>query len=274
MSQRRQEARQAKQARRREERTRPRVSKQSAGGAPPVVSARATAVTRPPQSQTFWTARNRLIIFGGLVGLLVVAVIGWVFLQANKPLPGTGYPTQGNNHLADATTEHDAYNSNPPTSGWHLPPVPRPGIYTNPIIPEGVGHFMEHGGVWVLYNCPQGCAGDVSELTKLVNGAIDRNKPVALGPFPTMESKFAVVGWQRLLTLDTLDLNQINGFVNRISCRYNPEGGPYCSGVRGKVATTAADSRNSTLPVTVNPISVFPSQTAGATPAPSASPRP
>ena len=150
MSQRRQEARRAKQERRREQRHQARSAVRRTA---PVLTARpaATAVAVPPRTP-FWTARNKWIVVGGIAGVLVLVAAIYIFRSVTAPLPGEHFETQGNAHLADITQPHEPYNSNPPTSGPHLPPVPRPGIYTQPKQPEELGHIMEHCGVWVLYN--------------------------------------------------------------------------------------------------------------------------
>jgi hypothetical protein len=119
---------------------------------------------------------------------------------------------------------------------------------------------MEHGGVWVLYNCPEGCEQDVNTLQDLTNDAIDGGRPAAMAPFPSMDAKFAVVAWQYLLKQDELDRGALDEFVSRHACRYNPEGGPYCSGVRGEVKDDSG-SRPMELPVTQVPFSVFGSPT-------------
>ena len=263
MSQRRQEARRAKQERRREERHQSRVGQRRAA----VAERPAPAAPAPPR--TFWTTRNRWIVFGSLAGLIVLALAAWIISAVRAPLPGEKFPSQGNDHLSSSTQPHDPYNSNPPTSGWHLPPVPRPGVYNQPKIPEDLGHFMEHGGVWVLYNCPEGCESDVQALQRLVDRALDRGRPVALAPFPSMDAKYAVVAWQYLLKQDELDTGKLEDFISRHACRYNPEGGPYCTGVRGKVAEDAQGRDTSNVPiVSPTPFSVFGDQT----PAPAGSP--
>lgn len=154
---------------------------------------------------------------------------------AAATLPGRMFPSQGNDHLVDAAQPHLPYNSDPPTSGPHLPPLQRPGVYTQPFAPQALPHFMEHGGVWVLYNCPAGCDADLTSLQSLVNRAASQGRPAALAPYPLTTGRFAVAAWQYLLTLDTLDPAQIERFVEQHACRYNPEGGPYCTGVRGQI---------------------------------------
>jgi hypothetical protein len=271
MSQRRQEARRAKQERRREERkaatrstSRPRPATTNGVHASPAPARVAPAAAGPG----FWTKRTKLIAGGALAAIVLIAVGVWVFMQVRAPLPGQQFEDQGGVHLNSADDPHPEYNSNPPTSGWHLPPVPRPGIYTQDRRPEDLGHFMEHGGVWLLYDCPDGCADDVRRLEQLANEWIDRGRPVAVSPYSRMDHRFAAVAWTYLLTQDRLEVPALDNFISRHGCRYNPEGGPYCVGVRGAVATPPAtmEGRNN-IPITVvPPTSVF------QTPAPVGSP--
>jgi hypothetical protein len=264
MSQRRQETRRAKQERRREQRHQARSAVRRPVATPPAAVAR----ERPAagRRETFWTTRNRWIVFGGLAAVIVLAIGFWIFRSVTAPLPGEHFESQGNAHLADATSPHEPYNSNPPTSGPHLPPIPKPGIYTQPRLPEDLGHFMEHGGVWVLYNCPDGCDQEVQQLTQLVNDAIDSGRPAALAPFPSMDPGFAAVAWQQLIKLDAFDGGKIDNFISRLACHYNPEGGPYCTVRRGSVKDAPAD-RMQDLPVIQQPVSVFGSATPAASPA-------
>lgn len=269
MSQRRQEARQAKQSQRRE------ASKAAARAAQQrrvtsvTTPERPRAATPPPpiaRRQSFWTPRNRWLVIGLIAALIAAALIFWILRSATAALPGEGFPSQGGVHLNSPTDPHPPYNSNPPTSGWHLADIPKPGIYAQNRPPETLGHFMEHGGVWVLYNCPGGCPDDVKTLTDLVNKQIDRNHPTALSPFNTMDARFAVVAWQRLLTLDSVDTKQINNFIDRLNCRYSPEGAaPYCPAQRGKIADAPTSQVSST--VTTAPTSVFSTPAATGTPA-------
>ena len=161
----------------------------------------------------------------------------WV---ATEWLPGTRYPSNGNGHLTDAQQTHGAYFSNPPSSGWHTAPVPRPGVYTQPKSPEDIPHFLEHGGVWILYTCPSGCSDVTERLHEIVNRSIDAGRPVAVAPYPEHGRqppmrRINAVAWQYILETDELDVRTIQRFIEAHACRYNPEGGPYCSGVRGRV---------------------------------------
>jgi Protein of unknown function (DUF3105) len=268
MSQRRQDTRRTQQERRRDAKHQARATQRRS----PAAVADKPKSAAPPPSAGFWTARNKWIAFGGAAAVVVALVAWWVISSVRAPLPGEKFPTAGNSHLSSIDDPHESepYTSNPATSGPHLAPLPKAGIYVQPKRNEELGHFMEHGGVWVLYNCPDGCPEDVEQLTKIVNDANNRNRPVALAPFPTMDTKFAVVAWQYLLTLDELNTKEINNFIDRHQCRYNPEGGPYCSGVRGSVASNSQN--RSMAPASATPFSVFGNQTPAPSTAPSSSP--
>ena len=71
------------------------------------------------------------------------------------------HPDQGGGHVAEGTRV--LYSSNPPSSGMHYAiwaqwatiyelPVPRP-YYV---------HNLEHGGIVLLYHCPEGCEGGLA----------------------------------------------------------------------------------------------------------------
>ncbi len=162
-------------------------------------------------------------------------------------LPGQAFRSNGNTHITAGGTV-GTYFSNPPTSGWHYAETVRPGIYDTPLTAQDIPHFMEHGGVWVLYNCPTACVDLVNQLIPVVNRSTQAGKPVALAPYPKMEKRIAVVAWQRLLTLDAFDEAQVQDFIDKLVCKYNPEGGAPCNVVAGKIepavdaATTAGSA--------------------------------
>jgi hypothetical protein len=249
MSQRRQDARKAAQDRRRQERRQARIEQRRramAARSPRTATAAPSPVTSAPKPGL----RQRRVVIGPLrmsvpaligsvVGVLVLAVVAFYIIAAQlEPLPGTKFESNGNLHVSPGEP-HGAYFSNPPTSGWHYAPIPNPGIYTNPQEPEALGHFMEHGGVWVLYTCPDGCPEVVSRLQEIVTSFTDRRRPVALAPYPAPgreapEQRINVIAWQYKLSMDEVARGAIEEFIERHVCRYNPEGGLWCGAVRGK----------------------------------------
>ncbi len=85
----------------------------------------------------------------------VVLVIGgiWLYRFATTPAPGKQFPDQGREHVSPEEVAKFKYNSNPPTSGPHLPIWVKPGIYTTPQIDGELIHSLEHGYVIISYNC-------------------------------------------------------------------------------------------------------------------------
>src|ERR1051325_8364388 len=106
--------------------------------------------------------------------LVVAAVVGYFAYRAAADLPGTQKPDQGNLHIAAETTPPtraeppapEPYNSDPPTSGPHLPYVAPWGVHTRPIPLELQVHNLEDGGVVVQYNCT--CPELVDKLRTIV----------------------------------------------------------------------------------------------------------
>ncbi len=151
---------------------------------------------------------------------------------ASEPPPGVFYESNGNEHVTLGQA-HGAYFSNPPTSGWHMAELPHPGVYTEARTPESLPHFLEHGGVWILYR-PGIDESKLAELRDLTQFKLDLNKPVALAPYPAPgyavpEKPINVIAWQRLLALDEVDRGEIERFIDWYHCAYTPEGGgPGC----------------------------------------------
>jgi hypothetical protein len=152
--------------------------------------------------------KNRAAVL--VVGAVVVAVVvGYFAYRAAADLPGAKMPDQGNLHIATETTAHDAYNSDPPTSGPHLPYIAPWGIHTRPIPRELQVHNLEDGGVVVQYACD--CPDVVAKLRDIV-AKYDRN--VILAPYPGMKSRIALTAWTRIDTLDQLDEGRVRRFVD------------------------------------------------------------
>ncbi len=81
---------------------------------------------------------------------------------------------------------------------------------------RAAGH--ERGSMLVQYNCVQyQCEPDLME--KLITIVRDFPPYVYLAPYPTMDAKIALAAPGRLLTLETLDEEQIRKFINDNSNR-------------------------------------------------------
>lgn len=86
----------------------------------------------------------------GVIGVIGVIGIGWV---VSRPVPGTRMEDQGREHVSVEEVAAYIYNSNPPTSGPHLPTWVKAGVYSSPQSEGELIHSLEHGYVIISYNC-------------------------------------------------------------------------------------------------------------------------
>ena len=154
-------------------------------------------------------SRRSLKLGAAIAGVLVVAsLIGWFAYRAAADLPGERLADQGNLHIQTVSDPHVPYNSEPPTSGPHLPYIAPWGVHTRPIPNELQVHNLEDGGVVVQYNC------DCPDLAEKLAGIVRRyDRYVVLAPYPTMKSRIALTAWTRLEALDEFDAARIERFI-------------------------------------------------------------
>ena len=143
-----------------------------------------------------------------IVVVIIAVVVGYFAYRATADLPGVKMPDQGNRHLQTAADPHEAYNSNPPTSGPHLPYIAPWGVHTRPIQRELQVHNLEDGGVVVQYNCD--CPDLAAKLGDLVR---QYDKHVIVAPYPEMTSTIALTAWTRIETLSAFDEKRIRRFI-------------------------------------------------------------
>ena len=164
---------------------------------------RSRSLTPAPRPQPWW------LIGGGIV-VLVAAVIGYTVYRSSAELPGVSMSDQGNLHIQLETDAHEPYNSDPPTSGPHMPYVAPWGVHTGPISKELQVHNLEDGGVAVQYNCPSGCPELVDKLKAIVGRYPEH---VILAPYPGMKTRLALTAWTRIDAFDAFDEGRINRFI-------------------------------------------------------------
>ncbi len=149
-----------------------------------------------------------------LIGILLLAGAGyWAYTNWATTPTGEFIRSMGNRHLTSSQVVLTTYNSDPPTSGPHLPSVARWGIHERPIPKELQVHNLEDGGVLVQYNCDranQECRELVDKLAKIVrpyNHAI-------LAPYPGMTQKIALTAWTRIDKFNDFDEKRIVRFID------------------------------------------------------------
>jgi hypothetical protein len=248
--------------------------------------------------------RHRTALIGGAAAIIVALVGAFFFFSVTAsayscgtitqpapsatPLPngspgplGQAQPDMGNLHIPVGTSQHYAYC--PPASGSHYFATdegPIPAKYYGPdegTRPEGWIHNLEHGAIVILYNCKMGACDDttLAALQAIPQGFPDSPicgiKAGVLAPviarFDDMPAPFAALVWDRLLYMNTLDVNEIKQFYATQGELYNPES--QCA--RPSPSPSAGpSSAPSTAPSTAP--SAAPSSVPSSTPASSASP--
>jgi hypothetical protein len=168
---------------------------------------------------------NRTWIIAGVVGVVIIMLAAGLALSGR----GGGGPTVGesipnmlpdgvNPHIAEVTSPHTPYNSNPPTSGWHYGGGTAPwGIQTVPIADELTTHNLEHGGVVIHYR--QGLdQATVDQLTTVARQLQLQSPCIVLVPRPAdklPDAQIVVTAWTWMLKLQQVDTGQITSFFKQ-----------------------------------------------------------
>lgn len=136
-------------------------------------------------------------------------VISPVATSESPDGPGRAVPILGQGYLRDPREPHSPYNSNPPTSGPRLHDLADWGVLDLPIPLELQVHNLEHGGVLIQYNCPQGCP----ELAARLAEAAKPYETTIVAPYPLMAPRIALTAWGRVDAFDEFDAERIVRFI-------------------------------------------------------------
>ncbi|MBI4094573.1 MAG: DUF3105 domain-containing protein [Candidatus Liptonbacteria bacterium] len=152
--------------------------------------------------------------------------LGWILVAVGAAYAITNYiqgtapvgqdfskaiPEMTREHIAVGAA-HPAYNSNPPTSGWHYGETARTGFRDSAVPDEHIIHNLEHGNIWISYHprIPQ----EIVESLKTFAGP-----KVIIAPREANDSDIALAAWGRLDTFNIenniLDEQRIRDFINR-----------------------------------------------------------
>lgn len=180
------------------------VPKAAASAAGPAAGAR-------PGLSRRGKSRRQNIAIGAGVATVIVAVIA-VQVVRSMNLPGESFRSQGNVHLASLLTPHVPYNSNPPTSGPHMPSIAAWGSYTEPVEDEYLLHNMEDAGVilWYDMGTPEENQRQVALLEDVARG-YDR---VVIAPRQDLGSQYVVTAWTRMQRFDEIDHEAMVRFID------------------------------------------------------------
>lgn len=150
---------------------------------------------------------GRVIIY---LAVLLLAISGIYKLATRKavPPPGESFEAQSREHI-DVGAQHPTYNSNPPSGGWHYAVPAKTGIYDVELPDEQIIHNLEHGHVWLAYK-PDLTKDQIEALAEI---AKDYGSRIIMTPRAVNDSPIAIVAWQHLLKMDTVDEPAIRRFV-------------------------------------------------------------
>jgi hypothetical protein len=124
-------------------------------------------------------------------------------------------PDEGAVHVAMGTPV--AYVHNPPASGNHWPTPAAWGVHPEQVPREQWVHNLEHGGIVLLYNCPEGCDAEVDQLIALRNARPPDQFNVVrvlIVPDTKMPHRFAALAWTYRWQGDVVDEAAITCFMN------------------------------------------------------------
>ena len=158
---------------------------------------------------------HRRKLVRGLLAAVALLLLGYVGYRAygrlTEPVTWQEVPSLGNAHIQSLTEPHLPYNSDPPTSGPHVPWLAPWGIHSSPIPRELQVHNLEDGGVLVQYHCPQECPDLVGKLKAIVSRY---EKHVILAPYPGMDKRIALTAWGRIDKFGEFDERRIVRFID------------------------------------------------------------
>lgn len=109
-----------------------------------------------------------------------------------------------------------AYVSVPPCVGDHFGKWSSWGEVSTELEPEYYVHNLEHGGVALLYDCPDGCDDIVTALRDYAKAVPEDDGGAfryILSPNSALDSQIAVAAWGWTWTADCLDMDSLKAFV-------------------------------------------------------------
>ncbi len=173
---------------------------------------RRATTTRPGRRAT----RRRSNPWPWVIGvggvLLLVGIQLGVNAYQEAQRPGERFRSQGNVHVRlGASTP--AYNSEPPTSGWHTAQLAPWGTHLDePPHDQLLVHNMEDGGVILWYRA--GTAAENAERAAALEEVVGTRWPqTVIVPREGLETTYTLTAWTRLQRFDALDVDGQRTFL-------------------------------------------------------------
>ena len=156
------------------------------------------------------------------LALVVVALLGYAFLTASRPLPGEAVAVMPDSSHVPEGTDPGPYNTDPPTSGRHYEVTFNAGFYNPGDVqsPHPAGHLvhnLEHGYVIFWYNCSLLSEQECIELKDQIRGVMDaeNNLKVIAYPWESTDVPVVMTSWGRMLRFEEFDPRLARDFVQQ-----------------------------------------------------------
>lgn len=153
-----------------------------------------------------------------MVVVLVLLALLAFFLFVPRPAQAQGYqvPIDGAPHQVPQGTDVQ-YDHSPPSSGDYYDQSSAYGVLATAVAPGAWMQNLEHGGIVVLYNCPQECPDVVQQLTGVYDGAppsvlFPGHVKMVVAPYPGMSQTISVLAWGWEDDMQTVDKERILAF--------------------------------------------------------------
>ena len=161
-----------------------------------------------------------------LVILVALILIGWPIYsyfktasnKSDKTAPGEYFQAQSRDHIK-VGAEHPAYNSNPPTGGWHYDVPAQTGIYDKEFPDEQLIHNLEHSHIWISYK-PDLPADQVELLADI---AKDYGSRIIMAPRSANDAPVVLAAWEYLLKMNSVDEMLVRDFIEAYRGTAGPE---------------------------------------------------
>ena len=170
--------------------------------------------TKKSRSKARRATKKQNNLWGYVIGVGIVALIALPFVvQAvrSSSLPGERFPSQGNAHI-QLGDETPAYNSDPPTSGWHTGNIEAWGSYDYVVPEQRLIHNMEDAGVilWYQHGSVEENRAHIEALEEVSKGY----RRIIIAPRENMESTYTLTAWTRLQRFDEIDTEGMRAFID------------------------------------------------------------
>ncbi len=149
------------------------------------------------------------IIIWLVILIVVFSGIYWMAIRTKKKADeikifAVQISDQGRDHI-NIDTVHPAYNSNPPTSGWHYEEWESKGVYKEQQPDEGLIHNLEHGYIWISYR-----SNASLEIVKQLENFYGFGKKIIVEPRKENDKLIAIAAWNWLDKFDPASQDSLN----------------------------------------------------------------